>query len=190
MSQDAFVLEFFKNSGYFLDFGCGDGRSQPCANNTLLLEENGWDGISIDFDKNYIDNFNHTRKTKAYCIDLTQVNLRETLIDLKCPKIIDYFSFDIDAATENVLQRFPFNDFKFKLITFEHDLYAGKNNLKNMSMELFKNNNYQVLFENVCLDGCGAVEDWYINKDFFDYDCIARNINHKDILQTYKIKYD
>ena len=181
IGQDIFVKQLFNSEGFFLDFGCGNGRNEPCGNNTLYLEENGWDGVSIDINENYVRNFNATRKTKAYAIDLTKVDILEQLIDINCPKVIDYFSFDIDEATDNVLPRLPFDDFKFKFITFEHNLYSPEYKLlKDYSVEIFKKNGYQFIFENVVLKGFGAVEDWYIHPDYFDFPCLGQNVPYEE----------
>jgi hypothetical protein len=47
--QDKFVLSLFNENyeGTFVDIGCSVPK---IINNTLLLEENGWYGISIDLE--------------------------------------------------------------------------------------------------------------------------------------------
>ena len=119
ISQDKFIFNFFnKQKGFFLDLGCGDGISKPCGNNTYLLENNGWDGISIDYDITYINTFKEKRKTKAICADLLKSNLKDVLIENNCPNVVDYLSFDVDQASEKALHDLPLNDYEFKIITF------------------------------------------------------------------------
>jgi len=193
ISQDIFIVNFFKKQkGYFVDLGCGDGFSEPCGNNTALLEDFEWTGLGIDFNQSYVDSFNSKRKSKAVCKDLTKIKLKDILQENNCPKIIDYLSFDVDDATDKTLDNFPINDFKFKLITFEHNLYLGQNsqyaNLKEKAKNLF-NQEYDILIEDVKLSGFGAVEDWYIHKELtknFDKKYL-KDIFDFEILKQYEI---
>lgn len=193
IAQDKFVLNFFENkSGYFLDLGCGDGFSEPCGNNTLLLENCGWDGLGVDFNQSYIKNFLLNRKSKAVCADLTKTKLKEILQNNNCPMIIDFLSFDVDQATESVLNSFPSQDYKFKLIAFEHNLYLGNSSiycgLKEKAKKVF-GDEYEILIEDVKLENHGAVEDWYVNKELT---CSLKKVYLKDlypneILKAYEI---
>jgi hypothetical protein len=190
ISQDKFVLSLLKsNNGFFLDFGCGDGITQtdPCGNNTLLLEQNNWNGLSIDLDPRLINIFKQYRNTACECIDLTLCNIESLLKKHNCPEIIDYFSFDTDGATENIIQNFPFNKYKFKIITFEHDLYAIGSKTKNLAFDILCKYGYERLIDNVNLYPHGAVEDWYIHPDFFDKSKLIylNNIEHTEIFNYY-----
>lgn len=192
ISQDKFIFNLFnKEKGFFLDLGCGDGIYRPCGNNTYLLENNGWDGISIDYDITYINAFKIKRKTKAICVDLLKSNLKDVLIENNCPNVVDYLSFDVDQASEKALNDLPLNDYEFKIITFEHNLYIKNSiykNLKQQAFEKFMAFDYLVLIENVELENHGPVEDWYINKKYFDAKKLKffKNVNHKQILAEYK----
>lgn len=190
ISQDKFVnLMLGDIKGFFLDFGCGDGISQhnPCGNNTLLLEENGWNGLSIDLDAHLINIFKTYRKTNCEALDLLNCNINDLLVKYNCPSVIDYFSFDIDGASEDVIKKIPFDKFKFKIITFEHDLYAIGAKTKNTAFEILSSNGYERLIDNVILKPHGAVEDWYIHKDFFkDTELLyLSNVEHTEIFKFY-----
>lgn len=190
MSQDKFVNFLFKSQkGYFLDFGCGDGIStnNPCGNNTLLLEESGWKGLSIDIDYRLTTIFKYYRKTDVDCVDLTICDISELLKKYNCPKIIDYLSFDIDESTQKVIRKFPFEEFKFKFITFEHDLYANGPDVKKEAYNIFTKHGYSRLIDNVNLSPHGAVEDWYIKEEYFNHINLRflKNIEHSKILQEY-----
>lgn len=189
IGQDIFVFNLFQGkTGYFLDVGCGNGFASPCGNNTLFLEQNGWDGLSLDCDQPAINHFCSNRKSKALCKNLMQGSLNDILVENNCPQVIDYFSFDVDGATETVLKNLKLDYFKFKFITFEHDLYHRPPTLKNLAKEKFKDE-YEILIENVMLRGHGAVEDWYVHKE------LTRDLNKiylkdmyiEDILRTYGI---
>ena len=189
MSQDIFALNFFnKNPGFFLDFGCGDGISQPCENNTLLLEGAGWDGLSVDTEVDYINKFRHSRKTKAVCADLTKVDIKTLLTENNCPKTIDYLSFDVDTDLDITLETLPLQDFKFKLVTFEHNLYSEKYvGLKKKAIEKFISNGYEILIENVIIPELGPVEDWFIHTELTKENkkIFLKDINHRDIVNIY-----
>ena len=190
MSQDKFAQFLFKDQkGFFLDFGCGDGVStnNPCGNNTLVLEQNGWDGLSIDIDPYFISIFKKYRKTNAESVDLTICNVADLLNKYKCPSVIDYFSFDIDEATQKVIRKFPFDQYEFKFITFEHDFYACGPDVKEEAFDIFSKNGYSRLVNNVNLSPHGAVEDWYIQEKYFQNTNLhfLSDIEHSDILQKY-----
>jgi len=54
--QDLFVNLLLPNkNGFFLDIGAGDGEFQPCQTNTAWLEELGWKGILLEYEKKYCD---------------------------------------------------------------------------------------------------------------------------------------
>lgn len=190
ISQDIFVFNIFnkKQTGSFLDLGCGDGVSQPCGNNTYLLELNGWKGLSIDIDSNLIEQFNNKRKSKAIVCDLTKFQLSDVLNENNSPELIDYLSFDIDDATEFVLSSFPFDKYKFNFITFEHNLYHYRyKGLKEKSKNLFLSHGYELLIENVCIQGLGPVEDWYVNPNYnFNKKIFLKDIINFDLLKQYQ----
>lgn len=188
-NQDVFVYNFFeKKAGFFLDFGCGDGLSTPCGNNTFLLETNGWDGISFDWDIQLINRFRSFRKTRALPINLLQINLNELLYAVGCPKIVDYFSFDIDDATEEVIKKFPFKDYQFKLVHFEHNMYSDKNSkLKNLAKEIFLGNGYELLVEDMSIEEGAPLEDWYTKPELTQEQTkiFLKDIRHDEILNKY-----
>ncbi len=191
MSQDKIVAHLFKNKkGFFLDFGSGDGVStnNPCGNNTLLLEQIGWNGLSIDIDPYLISIFKKYRSTSSECTDLTICDIELLLKKHNCPDLIDYFSFDIDEASNHVIKKFPFKNFQFKFITFEHDLYANGPELKDLGFEIFSELGYKRLVNNVNLSPHGAVEDWYINEKYFPDINLTylSDIEHSDILKNFQ----
>tara|TARA_R110002167_G_scaffold350561_1_gene562789 strand:+ start:1561 stop:2157 length:597 start_codon:yes stop_codon:yes gene_type:complete len=190
MSQDKFANFLFKSKkGFFLDFGCGDGIStnNPCGNNTLLLEQNGWDGLSIDIDTRLTSIFKNYRNTSVESIDLTICDITELLNKYACPKVIDYFSFDIDGATQKVIRKFPFEKFEFKFITFEHDFYANGPEVKEEAFDLFSKHGYSRLINNVNLSPHGAVEDWYVKEKYFEDSSLyfLNDIEHSEILEKF-----
>lgn len=187
--QDQWVLEMTKNkkSGYFVDLGAYDGVNYS---NTFYLEKNlGWNGICVEADPlNYKE---LTRNRNCVCenvavndytgfvnfsssdmggkivnnsdIVITCDLLENILIRNQSPEFIDYLSIDIEGNEIKVLEKFPFNRWKFGLITVEHNLYCEGDYNKIRIMEILTNNGYRVERENVSHEGY-PFEDWYVLK--------------------------
>jgi len=198
--QDVFVeLMLKKQNGYFLDIGAGNGglRDKPISflSNTFALEfSRGWTGLCIDFDKAYIDRAKLLRQSTAICADLLEQDINNILKSKNAPKNIDYLSLDVDDATEKVLDTLNFNEYRFKIITYEHNLFQSQDTsdqvhtdehkekvikLHAKSRDAFKNYGYRLLFGNVGLRGFGWVEDWYVDPNFFNKECLDALESHE-----------
>ena len=173
--QDAFVDQLLDiDEGFFVDIGAGTGgvRNQPIRffSNTHYFEKNrDWNGIAIDYDSAYIDFAKDSRKCSCVCADLLDVNINEVLEKNNCPTIVDYLSFDVDDAQEQVFDELDFERYKFKVVTFEHDLFINDGrvlNLHRLSRQKFLSMGYELLLGDISLEGYGPMEDWYINPDF------------------------
>lgn len=201
--QDKFVDYILdKDYGYFLDLGAGTGglRGHPISffSNTYYLEKHrSWGGISIDYDSEYIRQAKEERTCNSICVDLLGCNINDVLLENEAPSEIDYLSFDIDDATEKVLGELDFNLYKFKVITFEHNIYHYENiphwsteqsrtNAKRLrlnSRTLFSSLGYELLCADVILDNYGAVEDWYVNKGILDERILSLKCDRKNCTQ-------
>lgn len=162
--QDLLVrlLTDFSPSGYFVDIGC----SHPVTiNNTYALEQLGWNGILIDYDVNMIELCRQQRRAPAVLANLCQVSLRDVFTANSVPAVIDYISFDVDQATEVALAGFPFDKYKFRIMTFEHDAYHKGPNLRYESRQIFQAAGYALLCADVKHEGL-AYEDWYVDSSF------------------------
>jgi hypothetical protein len=158
--------------------------------NTFGLEFNrNWSGLCIDFDEEYVDRAKLLRKSKIVCCDLLKTDINDLLERESMPNEIDYMSLDVDDATEKVLDDINFHKYKFKIITYEHNLFQAQGTsdqihseehksevirLHKKSREKFKSHGYRLLFGNVALMGFGYVEDWYVNPYYFDEECLNR----------------
>jgi len=194
--QDLFVNLLLPNkNGFFLDIGAGDGESQPCQTNTAWLEELGWKGILLEYEKKYCDHAKKFRKNSivvqgdAYAIDY-----RNMFRSFNAPTAIDYLSVDIDPwysqiANVQILSFLPWREYDFKIITIEHDLYnteVGKFQ-KPALANFFKNEilkDYKIIAEDVGLvyDGKKYLEDWFINIKYI------KEFNIKNIENLYYLK--
>ena len=168
--QDMFTLMMLngKENGTYLEIGSGDPFY---GNNTALLETKyNWKGISIDFNKQSIDMFNKVRKNVSYCLDATKANYKSLLSEITDDRFIDYLQIDCDPATTsyNILQKIPFNEYKFAVITFEHDAYINNDNVKQSSRKLLTSYGYKMVAGDVAPDRYSNFEDWWMHPDLID----------------------
>lgn len=180
--QDIFALSLFNNNklNFFLDIGCADGVS---ASNSLLLEQYGWSGILID---NRLDQINLSKQKRInnniHCIDATDKYCLEHVLEISnCPETIDYISLDIDHFSFTCLERFPFDKYKFKFMTFEHDLYTNHESVfdrKYKAPELLKSFGYEKLIDNILVWGRMPYEDWYISNEYTDIIDLFQNLTN------------
>lgn len=168
--QDIFVTNFIKNKGTYLDLGCFLPKK---INNTYLLELNGWTGVSIDIN-NYSELWKQERKNVFLREDCFSIDFKTLLPIYYSNNVIDYLSLDMESLgdryrlLENVLK----SNYKFKIITMEHDGYLGEeyiNKEKIPQRELLKNNGYILLCADVShiKDPNSFYEDWWINPEYF-----------------------
>ena len=181
--QDIFVISVLdgKRNGKFLDIGASDPK---IINNTFLLENYfDWKGTQIEIDKDLADKCKLERNSNVICEDATKVDYNKVFEDLG---EIDYMSLDIDGLpTLEVLKQIPFEKFKIKVITFEHDSYRVGNHIKSESRKIFDSFGYTRICADVANEN-NVYEDWYVHKDFIDLNRInvlsSENKNWDDIL--------
>jgi hypothetical protein len=182
--QDIFTFDIFgrKTDGYFLDIGCSNGKDK---NNSLLLEENGWTGLLFDIGESQTNEARACRKGKVFTGDCSAEGyLKKILDEENVPKVIDYISLDIDHASLICLQNFPLREYRFKFMTFEHDIYAGRDECiarKIVAPELLKSFNYVKIADNVQYMHGFAFEDWYVDPTYFDMGMFKNFIDKSDL---------
>ena len=164
--QDLFVLMMLggKKVGTYLEIGSADPFY---GNNTALLEEIGWDGISIDINNDLVNSFKTQRKNEVIQSDATKVQYSKILKS----EVIDYLQIDCDppAISFEVLKRIPFNTHKFAVITFEHDHYNDDSqSIRDKSRKYLKSFGYQMVVNNIAPDDYCSYEDWWIHPDLID----------------------
>ena len=160
--QDVFVSAISSEKGFFLDIGCNHPMTD---NNTYALELLGWNGILIDYIPVMIEKCKETRKSPAFLHDCSQLDWRAFLKENNVPKVIDYISLDVDDANTEVIKNFPFDEYEFKIMTFETDVYKRENARKTPCIEaLAPYPFYKMILENSIVSWCDYVaEDWWIN---------------------------
>ena len=174
--QDMFVLAVLdgKEKGTYVEIGA----AEPFwMSNTAILEQNyNWTGISFELEYGKVQRFNDERKNPCYTSNALLVDYKSILDRAGLLGVVDYLSIDIEPP-ENTLQalkRLPHDKVKFRVITFEHDLYTGgqASNVRTESRRFLKELGYHMVVNDVGLDG-KSVEDWWIHPELVDMNRIA-----------------
>ena len=163
--QDLFVLSM-KNGekGTYLEIGCADPYY---GNNTALLEQLGWSGISLDIDHQWGQKWSEKgRKCQI-------ANALE--YDYNLPDLVDYLQIDCDppSVSFEVLKRIPFHTTEFRVITFEHDHYTDETkSIRDKSRKYLKSYGYELVVSNISPDDYSPYEDWWVHPDLIDHKII------------------
>lgn len=166
--QDLFVLMALngKEFGSWIEIGCAH---PTYGNNTKLLEEWNWEGVSIDIEEFVVENWKD-RKTNPYRMDATKIDWDKMPIwDMN--NITDYLQIDVDPPqiSYEVLLNIPFWKHKFRVITFEHDHYADETEtIRDKSREYLRSFGYQLVVNDVAVDEYSSYEDWWVHPDLVD----------------------
>jgi len=171
--QDLFVLNLLKiQNGTFLDLGCYLPKN---INNTFLLEENGWRGLSLD-----INNYSKewcVRKNKFIQCDCFTQDYNKLLNENYKDSVIDYLTLDMEVLGDRyrLLDIVLKTNYEFKIITIEHDSHLGEEYVKkekNPQRELLTKMGYVLVCSDVSHKDFpnDFYEDWWINKKYVSED--------------------
>ena len=192
--QDKFVINILKHkkNGYFLEIGC---YLPLWINNTYTLEkEYNWKGISIDIDKEIIPFWKEKKRNSKLIIkDSIEIDYIKILNENNFPKNIDYLQIDLEVSNKSTLNTLEklnktiMNNYKFAVITFEHDIYRGDfHNTRNISRDILNNRGYILLFPDVKSyeNNNGQFEDWWVHPDLIDNNLI------KNLVTNHSLHFD
>ena len=153
--QDDFVIHMMNGKvGEYLEVGA----SHPIdINNTFLLEQHGWTGLSIDIDDSCKQIWAEKRKNPLIIADALT-------FDYPQKERIDYLQIDVDPSEVSfkALLQVLKSKTRFSIITYETDAYAD-NRFVLPSRQLLQSEGYKL----ICADvpcGFGPFEDWYIDE--------------------------
>lgn len=173
-NQDSFVLNALKEkrNGYYVEIG----SNEPITwNNTYLLEtEYDWSGVGFEWDEGLVEHYNNIRKNKCIAADATKFDYLSYFQSNNFPKQIDYLQLDIEPAyqTLTALKQLPIDQYRFSVITYEHDLYADPNNqgVKEEAKFILSTLGYKLVVENVNDGDLNRIfEDWWIDPKVVDW---------------------
>lgn len=191
--QDVFILKCFKykQNGTFLEIGAGDPIRG--SNTYLLEKEYNWKGLSMDYGyvewpedviitcdgmKFSRPDF-HTYWIGVWDKDRTTPLLMDDALSCDWLSIInnnfstpsyekltiDYLQVDIDPAenTYKCLEKIPFDEIDFKVVTYEHDAYKEGDEWRIKSRKYLESKGFILVAGNISPDCCSPFEDWWIN---------------------------
>lgn len=209
-SQDRFVYTILyeilskQDGGSYLEIGAG----HPIFyNNTYWLEKNlKWKGISVDIDAHLKSIWDSNRTNSLLIGDATCLDYQAVLAGF--PPVIDYLSLDVDDNYHVVLEKIPFDQYIFKIITIEHDFYRYGDAFREKEREILTSLGYYCLFSDVGLTdppfgsyewpfgsfGNWSFEDWWIHPSAFSPEMLSQltalhpssSRSHKEVIEILK----
>ena len=186
IGQDIFVLSVLDGNmnGRYVEIGAYHPTE---ISNTYILEKYfNYTGVSLDINTHAVDYFNQHRNNKAILQDAMTadfVSIFESL-GYQDTKILDYASVDCEPPSNTflALKQLLKSNYKFKVITFEHDTYADDTKtIKQESRELLQSLGYTLVVGGVLSQPTFYdQEDWYVNLDLVDYTRITNFFSVKE----------
>jgi len=171
--QESFVLNMLDElyDRYYLEIGAFESKK---TSNTYMLEKDFyWKGIALEILPECVLEYNTNRKNPCFQADATTFDYKKCLDGAQAPRRIDYLQLDIEPASQTLaaLKQVPLDDYRFSVITFEHDLYYAPENrqVKAEAIEILKSHGYVLAVENVKVDAPGwplrEFEDWWVDPE-------------------------
>ena len=177
--QDQFAANIlkFKRDGYCVDIG---SCHSVISNNSYYFQGLDWTSISIEIERGYNESYSTRTNGVHLNKNALEVNYKETFEEYEFPKSIDYLSLDVDTVSLDVLRILPLDDYRFKVITIEHDGYLYGDKYREQQRNLLNSYGYLLLCSNVYVEQPGyegkeyPFEDWWIDPSEFDSDLIEK----------------
>ena len=84
------------------------------------------------------------------------------------PSVIDYLSLDVEGHEYEILKDFPFDEYKFRCITVEHNEPHTGPQMRMSIRELLRRNDYVFIKGNDDVHnwGHGPIDDFYMHRSF------------------------
>jgi hypothetical protein len=171
-AQEEFVINVSKKkrNGYYVELGAFHSKN---GSNTYSLENDyDWTGVSFEIDHERRHEFNFNRKNPCKG-DALNFNYLQYFEENNFPKQIDYLQVDIDAGydvagrpasnqytTFHGLISLPLTQYRFNVITFEHDanMYYKNTFMRDMQRELLDSLGYSLVVREIH-------EDWWVDPN-------------------------
>jgi FkbM family methyltransferase len=136
--------------------------------NSLVYSE---EGVEVDFSQckaaSSIVDENvgpFTKTTAENSVKKVTTTLSNILESCHAPTVIDYLSLDVEGQEYNILSTFPFDKYKFRCITVEHNEPHIGNEQQMLIRTLLEKNGYKYVKGNddVLHWGHGPIDDFYV----------------------------
>jgi len=173
--QDLFVLAMLggKKEGTYLEIGAAHSHHNS---NTALLEELGWKGIGVELKRDLAEQ-HASRKNRVICADALSLNYSSILSENFDCEIIDYLQLDIEPPknTFDAMLSIPFEKYKFRVITYEHDHYVDlTKSYRDKSRRYLSSLGYTLVVNDVSPSGECSFEDWWVMEDLVDAEMLEK----------------
>ena len=170
--QDLFVLAALdgKKNGTYLEIG--SAHSFHNSNTALLEKEFGWTGVGIEMKRELVNMHETERKNKVLCENALKINYEELLNNNFSNDIIDYLQIDIEPCKNTIeaVLLIPFDKYKFRVITYEHDHYVDiTRSFRDKSRRYLNSMGYTLIFNDISPHEDCSFEDWWVHKDLIDH---------------------
>ena len=179
--QDIFILTLLngKTNGTYLEIGCFHPTK---INNTRLLEDFGWTGVSIDSWPQMQTFWQEKRPNSTFILhDAFDIDYNKLVDQYSLPDQIDFLQTDVDAGELDIvlLERVLLTGRRFSIIMFEHNLFLGSSYEKIASTKLLEEHGYQKIVDNIACKDFGrekfvAFEDWWVDPSAVSSDIINK----------------
>jgi hypothetical protein len=175
--QDMFVLTALggKKNGTYVEIGAADPYYG--SNSALLEEDFNWSGISIEILEEEVNKFKSQRSNPVYLGDATKINYSKFFKKYKLGNEIDYLQLDCEppSTTYDILTMIPFEEYKFAVITFEHDFYADTTEkYRDLSRKYLTSKGYELVVSNISPNDDCPYEDWWVHPDLVSSSIIKK----------------
>lgn len=104
---------------------------------------------------------------KKQIIKKVTTTLDAILDRFNAPKVIDYLSLDVEGHEYTILSTFPFDKYKFRCITVEHNEPHVGPKQQMMIREILEKNGYKFVKGNDDVNnwGHGPIDDFYVHSE-------------------------
>ncbi len=170
--QEDFLIKVLKGKreGYYVELGAY--HSSKGSNTYLLEKEYDWKGVSFEIVDDWRKEFTENRSNPCMgdALDFNYISYFE---ENNFPKQIDYLQVDIDAGydylgrpvgnpylTLHGLLAVPLNQYRFSVITFEHDanMYWRNTAMRDAQREILDSYGYSLVVRQMH-------EDWWVDPN-------------------------
>lgn len=102
---------------------------------------------------------------KEHIVEKTTTTLAHILDTYSAPQTIDYLSLDVEGQEYNILSTFPFNRYKFRCMTIEHNAPHIGSNMQMKIRKLLEENGYKYVKGNDDVHNWkhGPIDDFYVH---------------------------
>jgi hypothetical protein len=170
-------LLVFKKNGFYLDIG---SCHSMVSNNTFFFQSLDWIGICVEINPEFNKSYNNRRDCNYLNQDATNIDYKSVFEQNNFPKEIEYLSLDVDTLSLTVLDKLPLDEYRFRVITIEHDAYLYGDVYRSKQREILEKNGYLLICSNVFVQQHGwtkpdcAFEDWWICPNEFSQELIEK----------------